>query len=457
MNELTPQANSTDKTLPPNPPAPPAPLPPILCWVGLDWADKKHFLAVRTSPSERAKTHEVEQKPQKLDEFFLNLRRQHLEGRIAVAIEQSRGPVLYALMKYDFLVLYPVNPRTLADYRRAFKVSGAKDDPLDADLLCELVCCHADRLRPLAIEDETTRQLRLLTEARRGFVDERTALSNHLGAVLKCYYPLAMELVGEDLAGPLALALLRRWPNLQSLQAAKPGVVRAFFYAQNSRSEDKIVSRLEALKQARPLTQDPALLEPLQLQMQRLVAHLSTVHQTIKCYDQRLKEVFATHSHAQLFEALPGAGPVLAARLAALFGTKKANFPEALDLLCFTGVAPVRKQSGAQQVVQFRYARPIFLHQSVVEFAKCSIGRCGWAGLLFEHELKEGKSTWMAIRKVAFKWLRILWRCWTDGKPYDETQYLRSLQRDGVQLYRSLYEGLAPLQKTIVNNSQKTH
>ena len=63
----------------------------------------------------------MDQKPEKLDEFFLGLRAQHPQGRIAVGIEQSRGPVLYALMKYDFLALYPVNPRTLADYRRAFK------------------------------------------------------------------------------------------------------------------------------------------------------------------------------------------------------------------------------------------------------------------------------------------------------------------------------------------------
>src|SRR5712692_9045443 len=283
MSEPSTQPNSPKNPLPPHPPEPaPPPAPTIVCWVGLDWADQKHCLVVRTAPAGSAKTHQVDQKPEKLDEFFLRLRAQHPQGRIAVALEQSRGPVLYALMKYDFLTLYPVNPRTLADYRRAFNLSGAKDDPLDADLLCELVCQHADRLRPLAVEDAATRQLRLLTEARRNFVDERTGLSNRLGASLKCFYPLALELVGEELASPMALDLLRRWPNLAKLQAAKPGVLRAFFYAHNSRSEDKITARLEAIQKARPLTQDPALLEPLQLQTQRLLAHLCSVQQTIE-------------------------------------------------------------------------------------------------------------------------------------------------------------------------------
>lgn len=453
MNESTTQINSPKNPLPSQAAQPVAAAGPIVCWVGLDWADQKHCLAVRTDPAGPVKTHYLEQKPEKFEEFFLSLHAQHPQGRIAVAIEQSRGPVLYALMKYDFLVLYPVNPRTLADYRRAFKLSGAKDDPLDAQLLGELVAQHADRLRALALEDVPTRKLRLATESRRNFVDERTGLSNQLGATLKCYYPLAQELLGEELTSPMALEFLRRWPNLARLQAAKPSTLRAFFYAHNSRSEDKINARLKAIATARPLMKDPALLEPLQLQMQRLVAHLRTVQQTIDLYDEYIGKIFATHSQAWLFAPLPGAGPALAPRLAAVFGTNLDNFPQSLDLLCFSGVAPVRKQSGHLEVVHFRYARPIFVHQSLVEFAKCSIGQCSWARLLYDQQIKKGKTKWMAIRKVTFKWIRILWRCWQERQPYDETKYLRSLQRDGLQLYRSLYEALPPLQTPAVNNS----
>jgi transposase len=422
---------------------------PITCWVGLDWADKKHCLVVRTAPNGAPRQHLVEHKPEALDAWFLQLRQNHPQGRIAVAIEQSRGPVLYALMKHQFLALYPVNPRSLADYRRAFKISGAKNDPLDADLLCELVCLHAERLRALSVEDVPTRQLRLLVEARRDFVHDRTGLSNRLGATLKCYYPAALDMIGEDLATPMALELLRRWPNLARLKAAKPATLRSFFYAHNSRSEQRITERLESLKQAAPLTEDPALIEPLQLQMERLVAQLRMLNQTIEQYDLRIKAVFAQHTEAWLFKALPGCGPALAPRLAAAFGTIRANFQSSEDLLCFSGVAPVKKESGGQRLVQFRYARPIFYHQSVVEFAKCSIGQCEWARLLYEQQLSKGKSRWAAIRMVAFKWLRILWRCWQDRQPYEETKYLRSLQRDGVQLYQPLYGNLAPLQTTL--------
>ena len=87
---------------------------PIVCWIGLDWADKKHCLVVRTTVGGQPQQHLVEHKPEALDAWLLQLHQKH-SGRIVIAVEQSRGPVLYALMKYDFLVIYPVNPRCLAD------------------------------------------------------------------------------------------------------------------------------------------------------------------------------------------------------------------------------------------------------------------------------------------------------------------------------------------------------
>jgi transposase len=425
------QTTQTDSVVPPE---------PLVCWVGLDWADQKHCLNVRTLPNGPGRQSFVEQTPEALDQFFFQLHAQHPKGRIAVGIEQSRGPVLYALLKYEFLVIYPVNPRALADYRRAFAVSGAKGDPRDADLLAEMVSLHADRLRPLLTEEPLTRQLRLLTEHRRDFVADRTQASNRLTAALKCYFPLALEMVGESLTDQLGRDFLRRWPNLAKLKKAKPEVLRSFFFRHNSRSEEAITARLEALAKAKPLTEDSALVKPLQFQVDRLVAQLETLAETIQQYDQRIKELFAQHSEAWLFKDLPGAGPALAPRLAAGFGTIRANFPSSNELLCFSGVAPVQKQSGTQNVIHFRYARPLFLHQTMVEFAKCSIARSAWAKMLYEQERKNGKGKWAAIRKVAFKWLRILWRCWQNRTPYDETTYLMQLKEHGVALYASLYE-----------------
>ena len=44
----------------------------------------------------------------------------------------------------------------------------------------------------------------------------------------------------------------------------------------------------------------------------------------------------------------------------------------------------------------------------------------------------------MAIRALAFKWIRILFRCWQDRVPYDEAKYLMALKKKGSPLVKHL-------------------
>ena len=409
---MKPNSQSPDQPALPPPIAPGSGPSPSL-WIGLDWADQTHFLACRPTNGAAKFTQELSQKPEALDAYFLALHQQY--PRLHVFVEQSRGPVIYALMKFDFVTLYPINPRALSDYRRVFKVSGAKSDPADGDLLLEFGSKHQEQLRALQPQDATTRKLALLCEHRRDLVQDRTACLNRLISTLKGYYPLAVELVGENLASPLAAAFLRRWPNLAALQKTQPPTLRAFFYAHHSRSEELIAQRLAAVAAAQPLTEDPAIVEPMQRLAGAMIQQIVTLQKVLADYDQELAEVFSTHPQAALFAALPGAGPALAPRLAAAFGTGSERWASAQDLLQLSGVAPVTRQSGQQRTMHFRWVRPKFLHQTMVEFAKCSIGQCDWARLLYDDQISRGKDRWTAIRKVAFKWLRILWRGWKDG------------------------------------------
>lgn len=422
----------------------PTPLPekPIAAWVGLDWADQKHDLEVRFTDGSQPLKKVIQHKPHVIDEFFLELHQQYPESQIAVVLEQSRGPIIYALMKYGFVKIYPINPAALASYRQALRVSGAKDDPTDAGLQADFGCKHSDRLRALRVDDIPTRKLRFLVEARRDFVDQQTALSNCLRVALKGYYPVALELFATPLNTPMFREFLRRWPGLKELKAAKATTLRSFFYKHNSRAEELIAKRLEIIQAAKALTEDEAICSALHLQARCLVEQLEVLQETIDQYDDVILTTFQGHSRFAIFDALPGAGPALAPRLAAAFGSRPENFPTALDMLCLSGVAPVRRQSGKQEMIQFRWKRPKFLHQTMVEFAKCSLSSCEWARLFFAEKMKEGKTKWEAFRALAFKWLRIIWHCWYHATPYDEVKYLRGLQKKGIKLYESLYKSL---------------
>ena len=39
----------------------------------------------------------------------------------------------------------------------------------------------------------------------------------------------------------------------------------------------------------------------------------------------------------------------------------------------------------------------------------------------------KGKAHQAIWRALAFKWIRILWKCWQDRTPYDEARYLKQL------------------------------
>ena len=119
----------------------------IAVWVGMDWADEQHVFALRTAESGAGETGAIVQKPEDLDAWVNGLRERAGGGLVAVAVEQSRGALVYALMDYEFVLIYPVNPKSLASYRKAFYPSGGKNDPSDAALILDYLLKHRERLR----------------------------------------------------------------------------------------------------------------------------------------------------------------------------------------------------------------------------------------------------------------------------------------------------------------------
>jgi transposase len=403
-------------------------------FVGLDWADEKHDIALYDQRGGRPELSVLPHTPEAIDEWACGLR-QRFGGRpIAVCFEQSRGGIAYALLKYDFLMLFPLPPARLAAYRQSFSNSGAKDDPTDAVLLLDYVLRHRDQVRVWQPDTPATRELQLLAEARREAVDQRTRLSNQLTAVLKRYFPQALTLVGCDVDTPLACDFLARWPSLDMVQRAAPATLRKFYYAHHCRREERIVERLELARAAIPLTTDAVLIQTGILQVHCLIAQLRALAKAIQKYEQRLGQLMDEHPDAALFLALPGAGPALAPRLLVAFGTDRERFQSAAELQAFSGIAPVTKRSGKHRSVHRRWACPKFLLQTFHEFAKCSCKKSPWAQAFYDLQRSRGKGHHTTLRALAFKWIRILFRCWKTRTPYSEQRYLDSLQAQHAPL-----------------------
>jgi len=396
--------------------------------IGIDWAEHKHYWQLATAGLALREHGQLDHTPHAIDLWASELRVRFPDRSIAVCLEQSRGPLVYQLTKYEHLVLYPVHPATIAAYRQAFFPSGSKGDPGDAALLLEILLHHRDRLRRLDADTAATRLLQMLTELRRKLVNERTRESNRLTAWLKMYFPQPLDWL-DNIDAPLGCAMLERWPTLQQLQRTRPETIEQFFRQHNSRSQQRIAERLEAIRLAIPAVHDSALLEAGAAATRGLVALLKTINAEIACLDQEIGELVPKHPEAYLFQGLPGAGPALLPRLIVAFGTRRDRFQSAAELAAYSGIAPVTRQSGNCQSVQFRHCCPHFLRQTFHEFAAHSIAKSTWARAFYEAQKSKGKRHPAVIRALAFKWIRILFRCWKDGKPYDEQHYLRALQQ----------------------------
>jgi transposase len=400
-------------------------------FVAIDWADEKHAFSLRPAGQKQKESGMLEQKPETIGVWVAKLRERFGGRPLAVAIEQSRGALIHALLAYDFLVVFPIHPTTVAKFREAFKFSGAKSDPLDTDQILEILTKHLELLKALKPDTEPTRLLGRLVEDRRKTVALRTTHVQGLQASLKEYYPQALEILSGNVSSRLARDFLTKWPDFEAFQQVKPATLKRFFYGHNVRSPELIERVLTIAQTGKPLTIDPVVVQSGTRLSQMHAEVIQTLNPIIEQYEQQIQKLFEEHEEAKLFQKLPGAGAALAPRLLVAFGTDRSRFEAAGNLQSFCGIAPVTRSSGRTRIVYARCACPKFLRQSFHEFARLSAISCQWARNYLDYYTDKGKKYHTIIRALAFKWIRILFACWKNRTPYDDNHYLKMLQKRG--------------------------
>ena len=411
------------------PPSAELPIGDFAAFVGLDWGDAQHAIALQTRTAGVVEKLELAHSAESLHRWLQEIRVRFGGQPVAVAVEASKGAVVAALLEHGaWLTVYPVHPATSRRISMAFAPSGAKNDLPDACTLLEILLHHRVKLRALLPHDPATRKLAHLVEARRKLVDRRTRLSNELTSLLKNFYPQALALTGEKRYAPIALAFLARWPELALLQGARPETVRAFYYKHQVRRPEVVAERLALIERAQPLTTDRSLCEVSVLELQGLVATLRLLEKQRAGLEEAISTAFAAHPEVALFAKLPGAGAAMAPRLSVLFGTDRARWTTPVEMQTYYGIAPVTEKSGRQRWVHWRWKAPHFARQTLVEWAGQSVKYSTWAKAYYQQQKEKQKGHSSILRSLAFKWLRILWRCWQDRQPYSEERYLARLQ-----------------------------
>jgi len=406
-------------------------------FVGLDWADAKHDICLQASGSAHREFLHLDHRPEAIDAWVQSLRTRFHGQPLAVCLELNKGPIVSALRQYEFLVLFPVNPLTVAKYREAFTPSRAKDDPTDAELQVEILLKHRDKLTPLVPQSPTMRALAQLVEHRRRLGGDTVRLTNRLTSALKNYFPHVLQWF-QDKDTAIFCDFLSRWPTLKAVQLARRATLERFFRAHHVHAADVITTRIEAIKNAVALTTDAGGIAPHTLLVQALVAQLRVTLQALADFDTAMAQRAQAHPDFPLFDALPGAGAVFAPRLLVAFGEQRERFTSAEELQQYAGIAPVTERSGKKSWVHWRWQCPTFLRQTFVEWAAESLRHSFWAQVYYQQQRDKGKSHQAAVRALAFKWIRSLFRCWQDRTPDDESTSLQALHRRGSSLIQHL-------------------
>jgi len=360
-----------------------------------------------------------------------------------VVVEQVKGALVCMLRKYECLHLFPVPSTMSAAMRKALYPSGAKDDPRDAGLLLDILLQHRDRLRHLQPDNEETRRVQNLVEERRKLVDEKTAQVNRLIGYLKIYFPQLLQWFAR-LDTKLACDFLERWPSLEELQKVPAAEVRKFFRQRHGRHHELTEDRIQGIVQAMPAIQDRAVIEAKGAVVQVIAQLLRSLLEGIANLDRKIEEAVGAHPDFFIFQSLPAAGAALAPRLLAALGSQRDRYDSADEVQKHSGIAPVTEASGKKKWVHFRWACAKFVRQSFHEWAGHTIAQSVWARAYYQQQRERGNDHHAAVRALAFKWIRIVFRCWKDRVAYDENKYLAALARRGSPLSSVLFAATAP-------------
>ena len=346
-----------------------------------------------------------------------------------LALETSSGPAVDQLLQRGW-TLYPVNPKAAERYRERKAPSGTKTDRIDAWSLADALRTDGHAWRKLLAQDEATATLRALCRDEMSLIEQRTALVNQLIAALREYYPAALEAFA-DWTQPFAWALLEKFPTPLALQNAGKRSWEKFLHTHRLWRQDTAPERLALFARANALPASAAIVTAKSLLATSLVKVLQTLATQLAKYRARITAAFTQHPDHDVFGSLPGAGEKLAPRLLSELGAVRAVYPDADALCCQAGVSPVSFQSGKIDKARIRWACDVVLRHTVHLWADCSRKQSAWAQAYYARKREQGMSHAAALRCLGKRWLKILWRLWTDRQTYDETRHQANQQQHG--------------------------
>ena len=385
---------------------------------GLDWASEAHAICIVDAHGAIGESFAVAHDAKGLTELVRRLRRY---PELRLAIERPDGLLVDTLVDAGIRVV-PIHPNKLKAARERYSSSGAKSDPADAYVLADLLRPDGHRFRELAPLSEATRGLRALVRSRDDLVKARVALTNQLGAQLAVFWPGAAQIFSR-LDTYIALAFLERYPTPDTAAHLTERRL-AGFLRRNAYCGRKPVGELLARLEAAPR----GLAGPVEREargecVKALVRALTALLPQISELEGAIAVALGEHPDGPIFKSFPYAGETNAAQMLAEIGDDRERWVSDDVLAMEGGIVPVTRRSGKVVSVGFRWACNKRLRRALTTWANNTRRGSSWARALYDRARARGADHPHATRILARAWLRVLWRCWHDGVPYDQVAH----------------------------------
>lgn len=389
---------------------------------GIDWSENHHNLCIQSEAGATISELELRHTLEGFEQIDLERCKLGIPSAdCLVAIETSYNLLVDYLLDRDYVV-YLIPPQATDGYRTRRRSSGARTDETDAAVLAKVLRtdrdCHR-RLRPnSALTQQILAQVRLIEVLRRSIQRQ----SNQLRAVLLRIYPQALGLFGK-LTAQINLHFLMAYPTAQEALVLSKSEFEAF--CRNHRyCRTGLISRRYAQLMAPAPEANPSAVKAYRDQVRILAELLLPQVRRRNEALSLLGQLFSQHPDNFIFDSLPGAGDLLAPGLLAKFGDHRDRFPTASSVQALAGTCPVTEKSGKRKIVKFRRGCDKEFRRIAQQFARASLRQSGWALAYWRDVRPHCGSDSDAYRRLANRWLAIIWRMWQDRKAYDETYHL---------------------------------
>jgi transposase len=396
-------------------------LPEALFFTGIDWAAETHAVCVLDAAGKIAAEFTIEHSADGIATLIHRLARCGAPGNLPVALERPDGRLVDLLLEAGHPVV-PVKPNAIKTWRDGEVLSGAKSDAGDAVVIAEYLRLRAHRLRIVAPYSDETRALRTVVRARGDLVEMRVVATNQLSALLEAHWPGA-KAIFADVESPVSLEFLTRYPTPAAAAHLGEKRMAAFCVKHGYCGRRTAAELLARLRSAPAGTTLESLTEALRDAVLAAVGVLTALNAAVKNLDRSIAAHLGEHPDGAIFTSLPRSGQVNAAQVLAEWGDARQAYEHPDSVAALAGVTPVTSQSGKHRSVHFRWACNKRFRVAVTTFADNSRHASPWAAKIYNDARASGKDHPHATRILARAWIRVIYRCWIDGTPYDPARH----------------------------------